>query len=248
MSSFNDLILACKRANHVLFITGAGISAASGLPTYRGENGLYSKSVIPPEWIMNGLIMKWFPGLIWKRFYKLYSKEIKPNVAHESIALMELFIDRVSIITQNVDGLHHKAGSSEIVELHGRAYELKCTHCKFIDKSPNLSNIKEIPKCICGGILRPNVVLFGEELIESETNKYFNIISSNPDVVIMVGTSANFSYVNWPIYNGIKNGAITAIINPNKPEIVPHIWIKEKAEDALPYLAGQIGACQEDFF
>lgn len=242
----NSLITACQKAKHIMFITGAGISVASGLPTYRGLGGIYTKSIIPPELLMTSFTLKLRPSLIWKHLHEVYkaSEGVEPNSAHDSIAAMDLLSDRITVVTQNVDGLHKRAGSHEVIELHGTADSLKCTSCDYKDSNPDFSSLAKVPKCPeCGSVLRPPVVLFGENLPEEAVRRFDKALEDGPDVIIAVGTTGNFPYITWPFEDGRKRGAFTAIIDPGQPKISTDIWVKEKAEDALPYLVGQMKAC-----
>lgn len=233
-----QLIEACQNAKHIMFITGAGISAASGLPTYRGKNGIYTNSIIPASLILSKTAFKWFPNLVW-RYLKRGYRNAEPNLAHNSIAVLDLLVDRITVVTQNVDGLHRKAGSHEVIELHGRADVLKCTKCgktKDVELGP-------LPRCECGGIMRFPVVLFGENLPKDEVGRYFSAIKDFPDVIIAVGTSGNFEYISLPIESGKRRGAFTAVIDPEADNFASDLWIKGRAEEILPKIVDNLKAC-----
>jgi NAD-dependent deacetylase len=240
------LIKACNAAKHILFITGAGISAASGLPTYRGVGGLYAgRTLLPPELIMSKWIFDRFPSWVWNHLHKGYKAgaNAKPNVAHDSIVLMEALVDRVTVVTQNVDGFHRMAGSSEVIELHGQADRMVCSKCRARFEGLDLANLPKLPRCPqCNGILRPPVVLFGEDLPYEAIRDLNRAIIDNPDVVIAVGTTGNFEYVLQPMMAAKKVGKFTAVINPECPPNLAFadMWVREKAEDALPYLASKL--------
>lgn len=242
----DELISACQKAKHIMFITGAGVSVASGLPTYRGIGGIYTKSILPPELIMSRVALNWLPSLVWNHLHKGYqaSENVKPNIAHDSIAMMDLLTDRVTVVTQNVDGLHKKAGSHEVIELHGRADVLECTSCEYKDDEPDFNSLEKVPKCPkCNSVLRPPVVLFGENLPDEAVEQFTNAFDNKPDVIIAVGTSGNFPYILEPIEEGRKSGIFTAVIDPEHPNFATDMWIQEKAEEALPYLVGKMKAC-----
>lgn len=241
------LIEACNAAKHILFITGAGISAASGLPTYRGVGGLYAgRTLLPPEFIMSKWAWKWMPSLVWSHLHKGYkcSKNVEPNIAHDSLVLMEALVDQITVVTQNVDGLHRKAGSSNVIELHGSADMLECRNCGYKNTELNIDTLPALPTCpLCDIPIRPPVVLFGEMLPSQAVVDLERAIMSNPDVVIAVGTTGNFEYVLEPMRVAHKRGKITAVIDPKiSPTLAPYakMWINEKAEDALPYLASKL--------
>lgn len=244
----NELIKHCQAAKHIMFITGAGISAASGLPTYRGVGGLYSgRTLLPPELIMTKWTFNWFPSWVWSHLHKGYKagSKAKPNIAHDSIVLMEALVDRITVVTQNVDGLHRKAGSNEVIELHGHADELICSRCKAKFQGLDLSNLPKVPHCPqCNGILRPPVVLFGEDLPNEAISALTSAIIDNPDVVIAIGTTGNFEYVIQPMLDAKKAGKYTAVINPEKPKNFGFVdmWVRAKAEEALPALVGALKA------
>jgi len=244
-----ELISKCKKAKHIMFITGAGVSAASGLPTYRGVGGLYAgKSLLPPEIAMSKYAWKLMPSLIWKHLHKGYgaSSNVVPSIAHDSISLIEALVDKVTVVTQNVDGLHRKAGSSDVIELHGSADYLICEKCDY-QESPDFTSLPKLPKCPkCKYVLRPPVVLFGENLPENSIDRLERALESKPDVVIAVGTSGNFSYVVEPLRYIREIGGFTAVIDPIlSPNLAAFtdLWIKNKAEVILPKLAGALPAC-----
>lgn len=243
----HSLIEACQNAKHIMFITGAGISVASGLPTYREVGGLYTDSIIPAALVMSKFAFKWMPSLTWRHLHKGYksASDVKPNAAHDAIAAMELLTDRITVVTQNVDGLHTKAGSTEVIELHGHADVLECSSCNYTNAEPNFSSLGKVPRCpLCKAVLRPPVVLFGERLPQDAVNNLVNACADKPDVIIAVGTTGNFPYIVAPLEEGRRHGAVTAVIDPSPPEnFVTDIWVKEKAEEALPYIAGKMNAC-----
>lgn len=180
-------------AKKIVLFSGAGISVASGIPDFRSSNGLYNQKTslnIPPEEI----ISHDFFIERTKDFYDFYKSkmvftEAKPNIIHDFFAKLESDGKLMGVITQNIDGLHEKSGSKNVVNLHGTIYKNHCTECgKFYD----LNYIMEsngVPHCdSCGGIIKPDVVLYGEPLDYLVTDKALKMIDE-ADVLIIIGTS-----------------------------------------------------------
>jgi NAD-dependent deacetylase len=221
-----------------VFLTGAGISKESGIPTFRGSEGLWRKYDPMKLASVSGFFKD--PKLVWE-FYK-YRQELiyncNPNLGHLSIANFEKIKKSSSVLTQNIDGLHEKAGSKNIVELHGNILKVECTECKFKDKLKQ--NIEEPlpPICkLCKNILRPSVILFGEPLNQLIWEKAEQI-SNNCDVMFIVGTSLNVGPVNQlPLY-AKRNGAILIEVNP-EPTIFTELIdysVQGSASEMLPQL------------
>ena len=213
---------AVRLARRVVFFTGAGISAESGLPTYRGIGGLYNDITIdeglPIEEVLSGAMFAHSPEITWK-----YIAEIEracrgagANDAHRSIAALEAVAD-VCVITQNVDGFHTAAGSSNVIELHGNLGKLACTECNDRTAVDDYSGLQIPPRCgLCNGVLRPMVVLFGEMLPEAAIRQYDDELSRGFDVLFSVGTTAGFPYIFEPIAEASRHGMTTIEINPDR--------------------------------
>lgn len=198
-----------------VFLTGAGISKESGIPTFRGSEGLWRKYDPTKLASISGFYED--PKLVWE-FYK-YRQELihncNPNPGHLSIANFEkIKKESLCVLTQNIDGLHEKAGSKNIIELHGNIFKVECTKCKFKDDIKQKIGESLLPLCnICQNILKPNVILFGEPL-NQEVWKKAEQISNNCDVMFIVGTSLNIGPVNQlPLY-AKRNGSILIEVNP----------------------------------
>jgi len=212
---------AVSAARRVVFFTGAGISAESGLPTYRGIGGLYNNITVdeglPIETVLSGTMFRQSPEITWK-----YVAEIEracrgagANAAHRAIAAVEAAVD-VCIITQNVDGFHTAAGSSNVIELHGNLGKLACTKCGDEVRVENYSGLSIPPRCgSCNGILRPMVVLFGEMLPDAAIHQYDDELARGFDVFFSVGTTAGFAYIFEPIAEASRRGMTTIEINPD---------------------------------
>ena len=183
------LIEQAKLAQSVTVLTGAGISAESGVPTFRGEEGLWKK--FRPEELANFDVFMRNPELVWEwyNYRRKIIEEISPNPGHFALAKMESHFPQFTLITQNVDGLHQSAGSSNVVELHGNIHRNRCVKCDRIFSEIALSTDEEIPTCECGGLLRPDVVWFGESLPEDVLQKAFDV-TKNCDLFFSIGTSA----------------------------------------------------------
>ena len=178
-----------KSSTRVVVLTGAGISAESGVPTFRGEDGLWKK--FRPEELATASAFMSNPQLVWEwyEFRRNLIEKIEPNPAHYAIVEFAKFFEDFILVTQNVDGLHQKAGSTEVVELHGNITKNKCINCgkRYEDLSQAKSGL--LPKCSCGGNIRPDVVWFGEMLPADAINIAFES-SSNCKLFFSVGTSA----------------------------------------------------------
>lgn len=179
----DDLI---KKANKIVFFTGAGVSTASGIPDFRGSKGLYK---IVPEQIVSHEYFFSHPKEFYEFYFdKMVFEDAKPNAAHIAMANLEKQGKVLAVITQNIDTLHQQAGSKKVIPIHGTVEKYICTKCKKVEL---LKDIKKegIPHCkTCGGILKPDVVLYNEQL---ETKQMMDAINAiyNADLLIVAGTS-----------------------------------------------------------
>jgi NAD-dependent deacetylase len=148
----------------VAILTGAGVSAESGVPTFRGAEGLWSK--FRPEELANFDAFMANPRLVleWYDYRRELMNTVQPNPGHETLARWEKYFNDFALITQNVDGLHRRAGSTKIHELHGNILKNKCSRCNRPAEWPHKFDPENLPTCECGGLLRPDVVWFGELL------------------------------------------------------------------------------------
>ena len=213
-------------ARRALFITGAGISADSGLPTYRGVGGLYDREVTDEglriEDALSGEVFSTRPDITWKYLVQIEEscRGAKPNAAHRAIACLDEHFDRVMVFTQNVDGLHRAAGSREIIEIHGNLQELQCTRCSHEEVATDFSGREIPPRCpVCGGILRPKVVLFGEALPAEPLDRFIDALEAGFDIVFSIGTSSIFPYIVQPVVFAASNGIPTVEINPSRTQL-----------------------------
>lgn len=185
----NKLQDAIKAANKIVFFTGAGMSTDSGIPDFRSNNGLYKNNKHAEEIISHSFFIK-DP----KTFYEFYKSKMvfinaRPNYGHEFIAKLQETKD-VSVVTQNIDGLHTLAGSKKVYELHGSIFKNHCMKCHKFYTLEDILKIDGVPYCECGGIIKPDVVLYEEPLDENTIEKAVNAILS-ADLMIILGTSLN---------------------------------------------------------
>ncbi len=225
-----------KNAKKIVFVTGAGISQESGIPTFRGTEGLWRKYDPMQLATINAFYDD--PKLVWE-WYEERRKNIlqsKPNPGHFAIAELEKYKE-VTILTQNIDGLHQRSGSTKVLELHGSIIRIKCSVCDFNDNIPT-SFDKLPPKCnSCNNILRPDVVWFGEPLPQDIWNQAISEANSC-DVMIIAGTSLVVSPANTlPVY-AKQNNALLVEINPEETimSFEMDLSLKMTSAKALPNL------------
>jgi len=204
-------------SRRVLFVTGAGISADSGLPTYRGVGGLYNDALtedgLTIEDALSGACLMARPEITWKYLsgIEVNCNRVSPNAAHSAIAALEQHLD-VVVLTQNIDGLHIRAGSSNVIEIHGSLDHRVCMRCGCA-ADPGDRSVP--PYCgECGGVVRPRVVLFGEMLPEVALDSLHSEMKRGFDMVFVVGTSAVFPYIAEPVLRAAYAGVPTVEINP----------------------------------
>lgn len=179
-----------EKSKRVVFFGGAGVSTESGIPDFRSEDGLYrQKYDVPPEVILSS---DYFFSHT-ENFYRFYREKMlplsaRPNAAHLALAKWEKAGKLSSVITQNIDGLHQKAGSRKVYELHGSVYRNYCLSCGKAFSAEEIKNGKGVPRCSCGGLIKPDVVLYGEPLNEKTVEGAVKEISSC-DLLLVAGTS-----------------------------------------------------------
>ena len=192
MNDINTLIKWIKESKKTVFFGGAGVSTESGLKDFRSKDGLYNEKYdYPPEEILSHHFFM-NNTLDFYKFYrdKLDTRKFKPNITHEVLSIMEEKGLLDCVITQNIDGFHTEAGSINVLELHGSIKRNYCMKChKFYDDSYIFNSI-DIPKCSCGGIIKPDVVLYEESLDEDTISNSIKAISTC-DLLIIGGTSLN---------------------------------------------------------
>ncbi len=213
-----NLITKLKAAHSVVFFTGAGISAESGVPTFRGNDGLWKK--FRPEELANFEAFVKNPALVWEwyKYRKRLISNIKPNAGHYAIAEMEKHFKSFAVVTQNIDNLHRRAGSKNVFELHGNIERNYCIDCRKWYSDEEIMSCKDVPKCSCGGLIRPDVVWFGEFLPEDQWNNSVKF-AEKADVFFAVGTSAVvYPAASLPLI-AKKAGAYVVEINIERTEL-----------------------------
>ncbi len=179
-----------KESKNIVFFGGAGVSTESGIPDFRGVDGLYSqKFAYPPEEIISHSFYKRDPEYFF-RFYreKMLPLGFAPNITHKTLALWEAEGKLSAVVTQNIDGLHQKAGSKRVYELHGSVLRNHCVRCGKFHSAEFVRDAEGVPKCQCGGIVKPDVVLYEESLPGDVLEKSIRAIAE-ADLLIVAGTS-----------------------------------------------------------
>lgn len=223
-------------------LTGAGISAESGIPTFRGKDGLWKKhdpmELATPEAFRRDpkLVWEWYD---WRR--QLIARA-EPNEGHRILVEMERRFSEFWLITQNVDGLHQRAGSRKVVELHGSIWKVKCVGCGAEDYDYRAPLPELPPKCRdCGGLLRPGVVWFGESLPPDTLQKAIEL-AQDADVFLVVGTSAQVYPAAELPFIAKRGGAKLIEVNPEETPLTPYadISLRESASTGLKKVLEQM--------
>lgn len=202
-------------SNNIVFFGGAGVSTESGIPDFRSKDGIYNqKYTFPPEYLLSNRCFYENTEAFYE-FYKekMNFKDKKPNYAHKYLKKLENRKKLKAIVTQNIDNLHQKAGSTNVYELHGTIYKNHCIKCKKEYSYEYVFNSKGIPKCSCGNLIKPDVVLYGEILPKEATEKALKAIKE-ANMLIIAGTSLTV----YPACEFINyfSGKYLVIINKDK--------------------------------
>ncbi len=233
-----------KSTKSLFVLTGAGISAESGIPTFRGANGLWKNysatDLATPE------AFKKDPAWVWEWYHwrqNIISKA-DPNPAHYAVVDLEKKLERFLLLTQNVDNLHRRAGSKNVLEIHGNIFRTRCLICGEIanyQKPPEPAN-STLPKCTCGGSLRPDVVWFGEAIPQDIWQNSLDFLS-RADAALICGTSG----IVWPaaaIPEIAKHGNTKTIeinLEPTAVSSIVDVSIHGKAGEVLPTIVAALG-------
>ena len=218
MKKIEELKKMIKESNDIVVFTGAGISTESGLKDFRSDNGIYKfvneKYKLQPEFILSSA----FLYNNTKEFYEFYKKHFnslkaKPNIVHKYLKQLEDCGKLKAIITQNIDGLHTKVGNKNVYEIHGTIYKNYCIKCNKKYSANYVFEDEKIPKCECGGIIRPDIVLYGEMLPEFQYNKSLLAINK-AEMLIVLGTSLTVEPTAGMI--NLFDGKNLVIINKEK--------------------------------
>ncbi len=218
-----ERLAGCRSA---LFITGAGISADSDLPTYRGVGGLYegadTDEGMPIEVALSGDMLSSRPEIAWGHISRIEQacRHAVFNRGHEVIALLEQKLERVWVLTQNVDGFHRAAGSRNVIDIHGDVSKLICTRCSWHKETTDYAGLEIPPSCPdCGALVRPDVVLFGEMLPQTKLATFYYQAELGFDMVFSIGTSSLFPYIVEPVVSARAWGIPTVEINPGTTDL-----------------------------
>jgi NAD-dependent deacetylase len=235
------LIDALRSAGHTVVLTGSGISAESGVPTFReAQTGLWAR--FDPQELATPEAFELDPKLVWDWYdwrRKLVA-EARPNPGHAAIAEMERFFSEFILVTQNVDGLHQRAGSRDVIELHGNILRTKCSVEGAVVED---YDERETPPCCpsCGAPLRPDVVWFGE-MLPYEALEAASEAARASDVFLSAGTSSLVYPAAALPFEALENGATLVEINPGQTPLTPHAdyTLRGPAGEVLPLLVGAL--------
>ncbi|MGC8583460.1 MAG: NAD-dependent protein deacetylase [Thermoproteus sp.] len=239
-----EVAKALANSRFAVAFTGAGISAESGVPTFRGPGGLWERyrpeDLATPEAFWRDPVLVWR----WYRWRQELIYNATPNPAHLALAELESLGVLKAVITQNVDGLHKRAGSRRVVELHGNIWRARCTSCGR--ELPIERPVDEIPpRCPhCGGLLRPAVVWFGEPLPRDAWEEALSLASS-ADFMLVVGTSGVVYPAAYIPRIAKRNGAVVAVVDPGETALddIADFKIRGRAAEVLPRLAVEVRRC-----
>lgn len=232
----NEVIERLRGASRVAVSTGAGVSAESGVPTFRGKDGIWKK--MNPEELasVNGFMSN--PDLVWEWYQhrRTIMHEVQPNPGHRAIAAFQNLFEDFTLITQNVDGLHARAGSTGIIELHGNITRNKCFTCNAIFEEEIDLNA-DLPHCACGGMIRPDVVWFGEMLPEDAIHGAMRAAEA-ADVFFSVGTSALVQPAASLPYIARQSGGYVIEVNVEPTGLTPvaDVFLQGKSGEVLPVI------------
>lgn len=239
MANFqHDLLARLRRARRLTVLTGAGVSAESGVPTFReAQTGLWAR--FRPEDLATPEAFRRHPGRVWEWYAHRRERVARaaPNAAHRALAEWERRVETFTLVTQNVDGLHQRAGSRRVIELHGNLTRTKCfAEDTLVTAWADSAEVP--PRCPrCGGLLRPDVVWFGELLPEAALGQAF-AASRDCDVFLSVGTSAVVYPAALLPVEALRHGATVVEINPEETPLTERVdfFLQGRAGEVLPRL------------
>jgi NAD-dependent deacetylase len=228
-----------QQARAVAVLTGAGVSAESGVPTFRGGGGAAVWKGLPAERLASPEMLKSDPVMLWEWYN--YRREIisraSPNPAHRALAEWEQSFPTFTLITQNVDELHRAAGSRNVLELHGSLWRVRCMECGARSENRDVPLAELPPRCQCGGVLRPEVVLFGE-MLPPDVYARASMAAASCDLFFVVGTSAVvYPAASLPV-SAKQHRAFVIEVNPEPTPVSEYAdaTILGRAGDVLPGL------------
>lgn len=231
-TTVTHIVAAMRQARRLLFITGAGISADSGLPTYRGIGGLYNNELTEEnfsiETALSGSMLEAAPHITWKYLHQIKNscRGARFNDAHAIIAKLQDQFE-VCVLTQNIDGFHRDAGSRNLIEMHGDVHDLYCTRCDYSTTVADYSQLDIPPACPrCHALVRPRVVLFGEVLPSHAIQHLYRELDQGFDLVFSIGTTSVFPYIAGPLVQASQAGIPTVEINPSDTNVTRFVDYK----------------------
>jgi NAD-dependent deacetylase len=238
-----------RHAGRVFVLTGAGVSAESGIPTFRGKDGYWRN--FDPAKLATPEAFARDPQLVWE-WYRERRERIRnaqPNAAHTAITKLAQHADEFLLVTQNVDDLHARAGlaADKIVQIHGDIFVTKCSRCDSERRDYEEEQEDEIPRCLeCGALMRPGVVWFGEQLPWSEVRRVENYLDRGPcEVVIVAGTTATFGYIiDWAVRSSADGTELIEVNLEKTPlsEFATQL-VREPAAVAMPRIVKALARC-----
>ena len=232
IAALNNLV---KNSSRIVFFGGAGVSVPSGIPDFRSETGLYRQKQRYGQSAEVMLSHNYFFSHT-ETFYRFYREcmlypDARPNAAHRKLAQLEKAGRLTAVVTQNIDGLHQQAGSKNVLELPGSVHRNHCLNCGRYHSLSDLLSAGDIPRCsVCGGLLKPDVVLYGEQLDDDTVDTAIDAIAAC-DLLIVGGTSLSV----WPaagLIRYLKKGAKLAIVNlsPTEADSIADVVVCESIE------------------
>jgi NAD-dependent deacetylase len=235
------LINKLENSRSVVVLTGAGISAASGVPTFRGKDGLWKQ--YRPDQLANYQAFKRDPELVWEWYLwrRNLIKGVQPNAAHFALRDLEKIIPEFTVITQNVDNLHQLSGVRNVIELHGNIMRSKCIDCGKTYEEDILLE-QGIPRCPeCDSYIRPDVVWFGESLPVDALRRSHKL-ASECEILLSIGTSGVVEPAASIPYIARDSGAFVAEINTDTTPLTPvaDVFLQHSVEILLPEIVGQL--------
>lgn len=221
MGLSEKLLQRLKSAYHLVVLSGAGMSAPSGIPTFRGKDGLWNQ--YQAHELANLAAFLQHPERVWEwyRWRRRIVRQAKPNAGHSALAELAACFPEFNVITQNVDGLHQRAGTQKITELHGNILRTKCIDCTYEGESDPAEDTGALPKCPqCGSLLRPAVVWFGE-MLPANALRTARECSAAAEIFLSVGTSGLVEPAASLPLLARANGAFVIEVNPQETPLSP---------------------------
>ncbi len=227
-----------ETARRILCVTGAGISAESGIPTFRGKDGWWRKE--DPSKLATQAAFDRDAAYVWEwyEYRRGLVAEAEPNAGHRALAEWESSGKDVLVATQNVDDLHERAGSGDVTHIHGSIWRVRCERCRAEGEDRTHPLPERPPRCECGGRLRPAVVWFGEMLPPEPLERVQAFLDDGVDLVFVVGTEAVFGYIQGIALAARRAGALLVEVNPSETVLSGRVDVRldDPAGEVLPGL------------